>query len=205
MTQPPLVVLVGPTAVGKTAVAVALAERLGAAEIVSVDSRQIYRGMVVGTAQPTADELARVPHHLVGERDPAAPLSAAEYAALARERIAAIRSRGNRPLLVGGAGLYFRALIDGLTPLPMADAEVRKALEARFEADPIALYDELTRRDPVSAAAMDPTKRHRLIRALEVIELTGIPLSEHHARHQRDAGADLGPTVWLGLDRSRDD
>ena len=176
--------LAGPTASGKSAAAMAIAERLSprlAVEIVSVDSALIYRGMDIGTAKPTPAERAAVPHHLVDVIDPAERYSAARFIADARREIAAIRSRGALPLLVGGTMLYFKALFDGLDVLPEADPQVRAELEVRAGRDGWpALHAELARIDPVAAARIAPLDAQRIQRALEVHRVSGRPLSDWH-------------------------
>ena len=178
----PLIIIVGPTAVGKTELAIQLAGRLNG-EIISADSRLFYRGMDIGTAKPTADELAAVPHHLIDIRDPLNAYSAAEFVADARQLIEDIRARGKLPLLVGGTMLYFKALFDGLDDMPQADPAVRAELasEAAEKGWP-ALHAELARVDPVTAARLAPNDSQRIARALEVFRLTGQPLSFFHQR-----------------------
>jgi tRNA dimethylallyltransferase len=175
-TRSPLLALVGSTASGKTDAAIALAERLGA-EIVSVDSMLVYRGMDVGTAKPTREQRSRVPHHLVDVADPSEAFSVARYQELARDAIGRIRERGRRPLLVGGTALYLRAVADELD-LPPTDPGVRAALEAEAgRVGALELYDRLARIDPVAAAKIEPANVRRIVRALEVAELTGRPFS----------------------------
>src|SRR6185503_4597213 len=161
MRAPPVVLLMGPTAVGKSAVALALAERVGG-EIVSVDSAQVYRGMDIGTAKPGAADRARVTHHLVDIVDPDARYSAAHFAIDARAAIAAAHARGRVAILAGGTMLYFKALRDGLSALPPADAAVR----AQIDADAArrgwpALHAALASVDPVTAARLAPTDAQR--------------------------------------------
>lgn len=181
---PPVICLMGPTCSGKTGLAVELVRRFPL-EIVSVDSTQVYRGLDIGTAKPDAATRAEAPHRLLDIRDPAEPYSAAEFRDDARAEIEDIHARGRVPLLVGGTMLYFRALLWGLAPLPAADPELRARLEERAEAQGWpALHAELADVDPDTAERLDPRDRQRLQRALEVYELTGIPLSEHHRRHQ---------------------
>jgi tRNA dimethylallyltransferase len=176
-----VVVLVGPTASGKTAVSLPLAERIGA-EIISADSRQVYRYMDIGTAKPTPAERARVPHHFIDILTPDQDYNAGEFGVRGREEIAKILSRGRVPLVVGGSGLYVRSLVDGFFDGPPADPEVRSAIEQRFSAGGVAvLLEELRRVDPVFAARVDPTKPRRMIRALEVFQVTGVPISQLHA------------------------
>ncbi len=175
-----VVALVGPTAVGKTAVAVGIAEALGA-EVVSCDSMQIYRGMDVGTAKPGPELLARVPHHLVDLVDPAHEVTVAEFQTLARAAIAEIAQRGHLPLLVGGSGLYFRAVVDDLT-FPPTQPEVRRRLEAEAgRVGPAALHARLVALDPEAAERMEPGNARRLVRALEVIAITGRRFSDGYA------------------------
>jgi tRNA dimethylallyltransferase len=170
--------VVGPTAVGKSRVAFEVAQRLGA-EIISIDSMQIYQGMDVGTAKPSAAERGRVPHHLVDVRLPSDVVTVAEFQALARAAISDVTARGRLPLLVGGSGLYFRAVVDDLR-FPPTSVEVRGSLEAetqRIGAE--ALHARLRELDPAAAAKVEPANARRTIRALEVIELTGRPFSEN--------------------------
>ena len=170
------IVLAGPTAVGKTALSLAQAERLGA-EIVSADSRQVYRGLDVGTAKPSPEERRRVPHHFVDELDPGAPWSAGRFAEMANERIRSILERGRVPLVVGGSTLYLEALVHGLAEVPPGDPAVRQALTEQAAENTTGLFEELRRVDPAGAATLDPTKTQRLIRALEVYRTTGRPWS----------------------------
>ena len=169
--------LAGPTASGKTAVALALAERLPL-EVISVDSALVYRGMDIGTAKPSAAERAALPHHLIDILDPREAYSAAQFVADARRLAAEIRARGRLPLLVGGTMLYFKALRDGLDTMPAADPAVRAALDARAAAEGWpALHAELARVDPATAARLAPADRQRIQRALEVFRVSGRPLS----------------------------
>src|SRR5512137_2104306 len=176
----------GPTASGKSALALALAERFPV-EIVSVDSAQVYRGMDIGTAKPDAATRARVPHHLVDVIDPTDAYSAARFRRDALVAVAAIRSRGRLPLLVGGTMLYFKALTEGLSALPTADPTVRARLNARAarEGWPV-LHAELARIDPATAARLEPTDSQRIQRALEVHALTGHALSALQGTREND-------------------
>ncbi|MGC1550469.1 MAG: tRNA (adenosine(37)-N6)-dimethylallyltransferase MiaA [Rhodanobacter sp.] len=177
-TRPLAIFLMGPTASGKTALACELSERLPLG-LISVDSALVYRGMDIGTAKPDATTLARYPHALINIRDPAQPYSAADFRADAMEAMRQVSETGRVPLLVGGTGLYFRALQRGLSSLPEADAEVRARIAA--EAAAIgwsALHQRLAELDPPAAERIRPGDQQRLQRALEVIELTGRPLSE---------------------------
>lgn len=178
---PPLAIaLMGPTASGKTALALALAERLPC-EIVSVDSALVYRGMDIGTAKPTREERARVPHHLIDIRDPAESYSAADFRRDAVPLLADISARGKVPLLVGGTMLYFRVLRDGIADLPAAAPELRAQIDAQAarEGWP-ALHAELAKVDPAAAARIHPNHSQRIQRALEVFRATGVPLSRWH-------------------------
>ena len=200
----PAVLLMGPTATGKSALAVALARRLGG-EIVSVDSAQVYRGMDIGTAKPDAAAQAAVAHHLIDIVDPTEAYSAARFRDDALAAIAAVRARGRVPIVAGGTMLYFKALTDGLSALPPADPAVRARIDARaaVEGWP-ALHAELARVDPATAARLPPTDAQRIQRALEVYELCGRPLSS--LQGAREAGGSLGAVVRVALvpqDRAR--
>ncbi len=174
--------LAGPTASGKTGLALALAQHVPL-EIISVDSALVFRGMDIGTAKPTAEERAAVPHHLIDIADPTESYSAARFATDARRLIGEINARGRLALLVGGTMLYFKALVDGLDAMPAADAEVRAQLDARAAAEGWpALHAELARVDPATAARLAPNDAQRIQRALEVWQLTGRPLSAHHGQ-----------------------
>ena len=178
--MPPFPVLTGPTSVGKTALSVQLAQAMNA-EIISADSRQVYRELTIGTAKPEADVLARVRHHFIDELDLGEPFSAGQFARKAEARMRAIMDRGCVPLIVGGSALYLHALIHGLADVPPVPPEVRTSVEARLAGEGAqALYQELERVDPASARTMDPTKTQRLVRALEVFHGTGRPLSFYH-------------------------
>ncbi|MDQ2995153.1 MAG: tRNA (adenosine(37)-N6)-dimethylallyltransferase MiaA [Pseudomonadota bacterium] len=167
----------GPTASGKTALAVALA-KYHDVEIINVDSTLVYRGMDIGTAKPTPEELAVVPHHLIDIRDPSVPYSSAEFRQDALIAIEDILARGKLPILVGGTMLYFHVLQNGLAPLPAADVTTRSALVAEIQAEGLSsLYAELERVDPVAASRIKPTDSQRIQRAVEVHRLTGKSLS----------------------------
>lgn len=186
----------GPTASGKSALAMTLAEELGG-EIVTVDSAQVYRGMDVGTAKPTAAERARVPHHLIDIVDPTEAYSAARFVADAQRAIEDVRSRGRVPIVAGGTMLYFKALTEGLSSLPRADPGVRATLDARAAAEGWpALHAELARVDPPTAQRLPPTDAQRIQRALEVYYVTGTPISTLQGR--RDAVA-IGATIAVAL------
>ena len=199
---PRVVSIVGPTASGKTglgiAIAKTLAERGERAEIVNADAYQMYRGMDIGTAKPTTEEQAEVPHHLIDIIDPDDTMSVARFQTLARDCINDLQSQGIRPILVGGSGLYARAAIDDIS-FPGTDPEVRKRLEERERHEgAAALFEELKAKDPEAAARMDPHNPRRTIRALEVIEVTGRPYSASLPRYRY-----VIPSVQIGLDLPR--
>ena len=182
---PRLLVLAGATATGKTALAVSLAERLGG-ELVGADSIQLYRRLDLGSAKPRPEELRGVPHHLLDVADLDEPFDAARYVELADAAIADVRARGLVPVVVGGTGLYLRALVRGLASGIPADPAVRDGLRARaaLGLDELArMHAELAAVDPAYAAKISPTDPIRIVRALEVFAISGEPLSAHHARH----------------------
>jgi tRNA dimethylallyltransferase len=195
VSLPPVVAVVGPTACGKTALAVALAQRIGG-EVVNADSMQLYRGMDIGTAKPSAAERQGVPHHVLDIWHVREPASVAEYRRLARAEIDRLRAAGTVPLLVGGSGLYVRAVLDELE-FPGTDPTLRARLEEELAAlGPAELHARLGRLDPAAAAHVLPSNGRRIVRALEVIELTGGPfiarLPEQRLHY---------PVVGLALDR----
>jgi len=182
-TRPSAIALTGPTASGKSALALDWAERLGG-EIISVDSALVYRGLDIGAAKPTAAERARVPHHLVDVREPWEPFSAAEFASAARAALDDILARGRIPLFAGGTGLYFRALFDGLSPMPEADPVLRAHIAAEADARGwAALHAELAQVDPDAAARIHATDPQRIQRALEVYRASGRPISAWQRDH----------------------
>jgi tRNA dimethylallyltransferase len=189
--------LAGPTASGKTALALALARRWPV-EVVSVDSALVYRGMDIGTAKPSAAEQAAVPHHLLDVIGPEQSTSAAQFVADARRLIDEIRARGRWPLLVGGTMMYFKALVDGIDAMPPADPAIRAQIDA--EAERLgwpALHAQLAEVDPVTAARLPPTDSQRIQRALEVWRASGTPLSTLHQRAQREAPPADGVLIAL--------
>ena len=193
--------IAGPTATGKTALALRLAQTMPV-EIISVDSALVYQGMDIGTAKPSAAELASVPHHLINVRDPSQAYSAAEFARDATQLISDIRARGKLPLLVGGTMLYFKALIEGLDDLPLADPHLRSAIEAKAQAVGWpALHAELAEVDPTTAARLPPNDAQRISRALEVWQLTGQTLSSLFGA-TRVAGPRIALLSLEPLDRS---
>lgn len=180
--RPRAIALMGPTASGKTALAIEWAQRLGG-EIVSVDSALVYRGLDIGAAKPDAALQAAVPHHLLDVRDPWQAYSAAEFAADARAAIEDIVARGRVPILAGGTGLYFSALLDGLAQMPPADPAIRAQIAAQAQAEGWpALHRQLAAIDPVAAARIHATDPQRIQRALEVYRLTGQPISHWQAQ-----------------------
>ena len=179
--------IVGPTASGKTTLSILLAEKLHG-EIISADSRQIYRFLNVGTAKPTSENLHRVPHHFIDVLDPDQEYNAAEYGQQARSKIEEMLKQGIQPIIVGGSGLYVRAIIDGLFKGPGKDSEIREQLEQeaqRFGSE--MLFEKLKRIDPISAAKMDASKVRRVVRALEVFYTTGKPISDLHSTQETRA------------------
>ena len=180
--RPLAVAVMGPTASGKTDFAADWAEALGT-EVISVDSALVYRGMDIGSAKPDAATLARAPHRLIDVRAPHEPYSAADFARDALDAMRALSSRGRIPLLVGGTGLYFKALLEGLSDLPESDPTTRGALQAELaERGLPALHAELERIDPVAGARIKPGDTQRTLRALEVFRLSGVPISEWQGR-----------------------
>jgi tRNA dimethylallyltransferase len=191
----PVLALVGPTAAGKTALALELAPALGA-EIVSADAMLVYRGMDIGTAKPTPKERARVRHHLVDLVDPSEEFSVARFQPMARAAIADVLARGRLPLLVGGSGLYFHSVVDEFV-FPPTERAVRRRLEAEAEQAGLPLlYRRLLDEDPEAAARVQPANLRRIVRALEVIELTGEPF-----RARLPEPTPYYPLVGVGLDR----
>ena len=182
-TQP--VFLAGPTAVGKSEIALHLAGQLRG-EIISVDSMQVYRGLDIGTAKPSAADRACVPHHLIDICDLSEAFDAAQFARLAHRAVAEIQSCGHVPILCGGTGLYFKAFLEGLDEMPSADAKLRAELEAM----PLEkLLEELRKRDPATYGKIDKKNPRRVIRAIEVIRLTGRPFSKQRSEWKSEAGS----------------
>jgi tRNA dimethylallyltransferase len=178
-----IVVIAGPTAVGKTAQAVALAERFDG-ELVGADSVQVYRGFDIGSSKPTAAELRGVPHHLIDICEPNELIDAAGYAQRADAAIASVTARGKLPIVVGGTGLWLRALLRGLVAVPQVDRELRARLEAEWDAvGGAAMHERLGGIDPLSAARIHQNDKLRVVRALEVFEQTGVPLGEARRAH----------------------
>ena len=194
-TRPRAIALMGPTASGKSAYALELALRLDG-EIVSVDSALVYRGLDIGAAKPTREELAQVPHHLIDVREPWQPYSAAEFATDAKRAIDGIVAKGKLPILAGGTGLYFRALLEGLADMPEADEAMRAAISSEAnERGWAVLHAELAQADPAAAARIHATDAQRIQRALEVYRLSGKPISDW----QREARGERLPLNVLKL------
>ncbi|MCH8838840.1 MAG: tRNA (adenosine(37)-N6)-dimethylallyltransferase MiaA, partial [Candidatus Marinimicrobia bacterium] len=207
-----ILTIVGPTAVGKSAYAIKQAEQVGG-EIVSVDSRQIYRGFIIGTGQPSAQEQARVPHHLINLLDPTEKITAGHYVRLVHAALAEIISRGKTPILCGGSGLYIRALRLGLAPMGESDPELRREVMRRIQAEgPEKLLAELAEVDPQYAATLHPNNIPRLARALEIWEASGEPPSKERQWPGQASGDNghreilgVGPVTFdlVGIERSR--
>jgi len=199
--HPHPIFLAGPTAVGKSEIALCLAKKLGG-EIISVDSMQVYRGLDLGTAKPTLAERARVPHHLVDVVDLTEPFDAAKFVELAGKAVAEIQSRDRVPIFCGGTGLYFKAFLEGLGEAPVGDPKLRAELEAAPLAD---LLRELEQRDPVTFSKIDRKNPRRVIRALEVIRLTGKPFSAQRAAWKLSSILHPPSSHFFGLSRSAAD
>lgn len=186
LQKPLALFLMGPTASGKTELAIELVEQLNA-EIISVDSAMVYRGMDIGSAKPSAQELARAPHRLIDICDPADPYSAARFRDDALREMADISSQGKVPLLVGGTMLYYKTLLEGMHNLPDSDPTVRAGLQERLDNEGLGkLHQELAEIDPVSAKRIHENDPQRTLRALEVFAITGKPLSQLHAEQEND-------------------
>ncbi len=199
----PVVLLVGPTASGKSAAAMQIAGRFNA-EIISIDSALVYRDMNIGTAKPSKAEQAQVPHHLIDLIDPTASYSVARFVVDCQAAIADVHSRGRMPLLVGGTMMYANMLVNGMSDVPPADAAIRAELSARRERDGVeSLHAELTKVDPVTARRLPPTDTQRIERALEVWMIAGTPLSALQGQ-RKPALAGLQRLVlrWLPADRA---
>lgn len=198
MTKPRVLAIVGPTASGKSALAVLLAQRLGEAEVVGTDSMQVYRGMDIGTATPTQAERGGVRHHMLDVWEPDHIVTVAEFQQAARAAISQVHSRGSVPIVVGGSGLYVSAVLDELS-FPGTDPQVRARWEAELAAvGPEALHRVLAERDPAAAAVILPSNGRRIVRALEVIELTGKPFV---AQLPDPISVYSGPRVGLDVPR----
>ena len=202
LTDNKAVLIAGPTASGKSALALLLAEQTGGI-IINTDSMQVYRDLCVITARPTPEEEARVPHCLYGHVDASVNYSAGSYVTDAASVVAEARREGRRPIFIGGTGLYFKALTRGLSAVPPVPDEIRDAVRARLERDGVeALHAELARRDPEAGARLKPRDRTRVARAIEVIEATGRPLADWHREGQPPLLAEGGyQALFLAPDR----
>ncbi len=199
-TFPKILVLVGPTASGKTALALSIAKRIPV-EIISADSRQIYKHLTIGTAKPSTEELHHVPHHFIDLLEPDQKFNAGDFQEQGRKIIFKILNKKLLPIVVGGTGLYVQAIVDGFFEQPKISGEVREQLERRLEREgKDALYKELQSIDPESAATMDATKYRRVIRALEIFDETGTPISQFHKQHTVDMMYDA---YFFGLNWER--
>ena len=182
-TKPKVIVICGPTGIGKTWVGIRLAEKLGG-EIISADSMQIYRYMDIGTAKPTADEQSRIFHHMIDIADPDEDFDAVRFAEIARDRVMQLHHRGVMPVVVGGTGLYIKALLQGLFQSNPVDPKIRERLmQEAAENGSSSLHDRLKQVDPATADRLHPNDAYRIVRALETIETTGRSISEHHQDH----------------------
>lgn len=198
----PLCILAGPTGAGKSALAIALARRLRGA-VISADSMQVYRGLAIGTAQPTGPETREIPHFLIGFLDPRERFDAARFTAAAEDAEARARAAGRLPMIVGGTGLYLRALVEGLFEGPSRDAGTRRRLEAEArERGDEALHARLARVDPAAAARIGPRDRVRIVRALETFEVTGRPISALWAEGRRGGARRAARYVIVTRDRA---
>ncbi|MCH7613404.1 MAG: tRNA (adenosine(37)-N6)-dimethylallyltransferase MiaA [Candidatus Marinimicrobia bacterium] len=186
MIEKSILTIVGPTAVGKTSVAIAVAKKING-EIIGLDSRQIYKGMAVGTAQPSAEEMEAIPHHLVAIREPNEIISAGEYAVLVEEIMSEIRGRGKEPILCGGAGLYLEALTKGIFDDSTTDLKIRERLSKEYDKNPEGLLKKLQEIDPEYAEKVHINNKKRLVRALEIFEITGKSPTEHFNNQPRSA------------------
>ena len=196
-----ILTIIGPTASGKSSLSVELAKRLDG-EIIGLDSRQIYEGMTVGTAQPTKEEMDGIPHHLFVFRNPAKPISSGEYAKMMKEKVVEIRGFGKTPIICGGAGLYYRALKTGIFEGSVSDLPTRDRLDQAYEDDPAALLAWLRSIDPEYAEIVHINNKKRLMRALEIYEATGKTPSEHFRDQEKNPVETMNLfTILLNWDR----
>ena len=200
--KPKIIIICGPTGIGKTTVAIGLAQHFGG-QIIGADSMQVYKYMDIGTAKPTAEERARVVHHMVDFVEPDESFDAARYAAGARAKIIELEQQHITPFVVGGTGLYIKALLYGLFEEKVSDPEIRAKLNAEADAHGIrSLYDRLDRLDPETANRLHPNDSYRILRALEVIEATGQTISSHHKKHGFFDQPFESLKIGLNLDRA---
>ena len=200
--KPKLIVICGPTGIGKTAIAIEIAETLNA-EIIGADSMQIYRQMDIGTAKPTADEQARVAHHMIDIVDPDEPFDAVRFVELARKAAAGLYDRGIKPLVVGGTGLYIKAFVYGMFQSDPVDTKIRERLKKEAdEHGTDSLYQRLMQSDPITAHKLHPNDTYRILRALETFEATGKPISEYQDTHAFAEPFYEALKIGLNMDRA---
>ena len=196
-----ILTILGPTAIGKTAIAIELAKQING-EVIGLDSRQIYFGMEIGTAQPTITEMQGVQHHLIGIRSPDKVIAAGEYAKLVNAVIVDIKQRDHEPIICGGAGLYYRALHEGIFEDSVSDSKIREKLEKEYDNNPQLLFDRLNSVDPEYAKIVHINNKKRLARALEIYEITGKTPSEHFAKQKKESPSKLNLfSVLLTMDK----
>ena len=201
--QPPVIVILGPTASGKSALALAIAKKIGA-EIISADSRQIYRELNIGAAKPSTEALQEVTHHFVNEKNIGESFTAGDFATEAVERICDIHRRGKRAIIAGGSTLYLEGVLKGFATLPPANPEIRERLLVELKnSGKERLYERLIQKDPEQAATLDPTKTQRLIRSLEIIEITGLSVTELQARGKQQQSDLHFLTKGISIPRER--
>ena len=199
--QPPVLVILGPTASGKSALALAVAKKIGG-EIISADSRQVYRELDIGAAKPSPEVLDEVKHHFVNEKNIGEPFTAGDFAADAVKRIQELHRQGKHAVVAGGSTLYLEGLIEGFADLPPANPEIRARLLEELEREgKEKLYARLLARDPEQAATLDPTKSQRLVRSLEIIEITGLSVTELQAKGKQQQGGLSFVTAGLAMPR----
>tara|TARA_B100000029_G_scaffold184279_1_gene181815 strand:+ start:1068 stop:1997 length:930 start_codon:yes stop_codon:yes gene_type:complete len=197
-----ILTIIGSTGLGKTDLAIKIAKKING-EIIGLDSRQVYKYMPIGTAQPSEAELRDVPHHLIGFRDPWQSISAGEYAKMVFERVCEIKDRNRYPIICGGAGLYYMAITKGIFLDSYSDSELRKKLEVQYEENPISLLNRLQIIDPKYGKIVHINNKKRLIRALEIFELTGYPPTEHFENQKKNENQLLDTyAVFLTLDKN---
>ena len=197
-----ILTIIGSTCLGKTDLAIKIAKKING-EIIGLDSRQIYKYMPIGTAQPSEAEISNVPHHLIGFRDPWQSISAGEYAKMVFERVCEIKDRNRYPIICGGAGLYYMAITKGIFSDSYSDSELRKKLEVQYEENPISLFNRLQVIDPRYGKIVHINNKKRLIRALEIFELTGYPPTEHFENQKKNENQLLDTyAVFLTLDKN---
>ena len=197
-----ILTIIGSTGLGKTDLAIKIAKKING-EIIGLDSRQIYKYMPIGTAQPSESELKDVTHHLIGFRDPWHSISAGEYAKMVFERVCEIKDRNRYPIICGGAGLYYMAITKGIFLDSYSDSELRKKLEVQYEENPISLLNRLQIIDPKYGKIVHINNKKRLIRALEIFELTGYPPTEHFENQKKNENQLLDTyAVFLTLDKN---